>query len=316
MDWSLTWSNTLTARRILTLTTGLLAGLAWSVFGQADAPETINEEDVVRMFVQGMDEDTLIGQIETLPGQYDLSDEMLDELRIAGIPETVLQAMLRRQAELHPAIEEIEVGTANGLPRLIVRLNPDWKPGDDKSRPVLRALDSIDSDLAQTLGLRSVEDPITDISIALFCRTSDHVPDHWRSKTPLGRDFGAVPRHRMLAFHSGAQSKPASKLRNSLTKLIMAPGARESIADLNVLSLEVPDHLDIEVTAGVAHDLTLGIALRIGERNYLTLSAERSGVVVADSGETRVAAILRGGTKNPLKARVEFLEPEPEQEPH
>ena len=111
----------------------------------------------------------------------------------------------------------------------------------------------------------------------------------------------------MLVFLSGAKSTPASKLRNSLTKLFMAPGARDSLADLNVLSLEIPSHLGIELTPGVEHDLSLGITLRIGDRTYLALVDERDGVILAEDGETTLTAILRGGTKNPLKARVEFL---------
>jgi len=161
--------------------------------------------------------------------------------------------------------------------------------------------------LVQTLGLRDTDVSITDLGIALFCRTADHVPDHWRSKSPLGRDFARVPRHRILVFVSGAEKSPASKLRNKLTKLVMAPGARDSIEDLQVLSLAIPDHLSVELEAGVVHDLALGIALRIGDRHYLTLGDERDGVVLADEGDTTLTAILRGGKKNPLKARVEFL---------
>jgi len=286
----------------------LLAGLAWSVQGQTDPLPALSEEEVVRLFVQGMVEDELIRKIETSPGEYDLSDEMLDELRIAGIPDAVLRAMIQRQAELHPAIEEPETSVESGAPRLVVRLNPDWKATEERPLPSLRTLDAMDPELAQRLGLRSTDLPITDMAIALFCRTADHVPDHWRSKTPLGRDFVLVPRHRMLVFVSGAESSPAGKLRKTFNKLLMAPGVRDSLADLNVLSLEIPERLGVELEPGVAHDLMLGIALNIGNRNYLTLVDERDGVILADGGETTLAAILRGGSKNPLKARVEFLD--------
>ena len=298
----------MTVRHALGIVTILLASFAGSVDARTDPPAVLTEEDVVRMFVQGVGEDELIRKIETSPGEYDLSDEMVEELKIAGIPDTVLQAMIRRQAEMQPVAEQPLAVDASGAPRLVLRLNPEWKGPEGQVLPLLRTLDSVDPELAQSLGLRSNELPITDLAIALFCRTADHVPDHWRSRTPLGRDFTRAPRHRMLVFVSGAESNPASKFRNTLNKLVMAPGARDALADLNVLSLEVPDQLSVELEPGVSHDLTLGIALQIGDRHYLALAAERDGVVLDEGGETTLAAILRGGRKNPLKARIEFVE--------
>jgi hypothetical protein len=298
----------MTARLALATATILLASLAWFAHGEIDAPTALTEEDVVRLFVQGMPADELVRKIETSPGSYDLSDEMVEELKIAGIPEKVLNAMIRRQAEMHAVVDTAEPQTRPGRPRLIVRLNPDWKATDDKPLPKLLALDAVDPDLAQRLGLRSSDQPITDLGIALFCRTADHVPDHWRSKTPLGRDFGNSARHRMLVFLSGADSTPASKLRNTMSKMFMAPGMRDSIADLNVLSLEIPERLAIEIDPGVAHDLTLGIVLNIGGRNYLTLTDTRDSVLVGNASDTTISAELRGSSKNPLSARVKFLD--------
>lgn len=284
------------ARLVLGIATILLAGFVWVAHGDTDPPEVLSEEDVVRLFVQGVPADELIRKIETSPGNYDLSDEMVEELTIAGIPEAVLAAMIRRQAETHPVVSEAGAKTESGTPRLIVRLNPDWKPNGDETRPLLLALDAIGPELAEHLGTRSGDLPISDLGIALFCRTADHVPDHWRSKSPLGRDFVNTARHRMLAYISGADSKPA------------APGARDSLADLNVLSLEIPERLTVELEPGVAHDLTLGIVVRIGDRNYLMMADERDSVVLGESGDTTIRATLRAGSKNPLRARVEFLQ--------
>lgn len=284
------------ARLVLGIATILLAGFVWVAHGDTDPPEMLSEEDVVRLFVQGVPADELIRKIETSPGNYDLSDEMVEELTIAGIPEAVLAAMIRRQAETHPVVSEAGAKTESGTPRLIVRLNPDWKPNGDETRPLLLALDAIGPELAEHLGTRSGDLPISDLGIALFCRTADHVPDHWRSKSPLGRDFVNTARHRMLAYISGADSKPA------------APGARDSLADLNVLSLEIPERLTVELEPGVAHDLTLGIVVRIGDRNYLMMADERDSVVLGESGDTTIRATLRAGSKNPLRARVEFLQ--------
>ena len=78
------------------------------------------------------------------------------------------------------------------------------------------------------------------------------------------------------------------------------------MADLLVLTLEVPEQLAVELTPGVAHDLALGLVIRVGERNYLTMTDQLDGVVLAETGDTTILAELRAGTKNPLKARVEF----------
>ena len=285
----------------------LLAGFGWVAHGNTELPAALSEEDVVRMFVQGLPADELIRKIETSPGEYELSDEMVEELRIAGLPQAVIEAMIRRQAEMHPVVAEAGPQTERGAPRLIVRLNPDWKPKDDEPLPTLLALDTIDPELAQRLGTSRSDLPITDLGIALFCRTADHVPDHWRSKSPLGRDFINAARHRMLAYVSGADSKPAGKFRNKMIKLLMAPGARDSVAELNVLSLEIPERLTVELEPGVAHDLTLGIVVRIGDRNYLTMADHRDSVVLGESGDTTIRATLRGSNKNPLKASVKFL---------
>jgi len=285
----------------------LLAGFGWVAHGNTELPAALSEEDVVRMFVQGLPADELIRKIETSPGEYELSDEMVEELRIAGLPQAVIEAMIRRQAEMHPVVTEAGPQTERGAPRLIVRLNPVWKPKDDEPLPTLLALDTIDPELAQRLGTSRSDLPITDLGIALFCRTADHVPDHWRSKSPLGRDFINAARHRMLAYVSGADSKPAGKFRNKMIKLLMAPGARDSVAELNVLSLEIPERLTVELEPGVAHDLTLGIVVRIGDRNYLTMADHRDSVVLGESGDTTIRATLRGSNKNPLEAHVKFL---------
>jgi len=296
------------ARLVLGIATILLAGFVWVAHGDTDPPEVLSEEDVVRLFVQGVPADELIRKIETSPGNYDLSDEMVEELTIAGIPEAVLAAMIRRQAETHPVVSGAGAKTESGAPRLIVRLNPDWKPNGDETRPLLLALDAIGPELAERLGTRSGDLPISDLGIALFCRTADHVPDHWRSKSPLGRDFVNTARHRMLAYISGADSKPAGKFRTKMSKLLMSPGARDSLADLNVLSLEIPERLTVELEPGVAHDLTLGIVVRIGDRNYLMLADERDSVVLGESGDTTIRATLRAGSKNPLRGCVKFLQ--------
>lgn len=288
----------------------LLLILVVGVVTAADAPpdrDVMTEEDVVRMFVQGVSAEELIRRIETSDGDYDLSEEMVEELKIAGIPEAVVDAMLRRQAELNPDEESPAPAASSAAARLIVDLNPEWKPKPDQPLPELVSLDSLDPEVAEALDLRVSTVPITDLGIALFCRTADHVPDYWRSKTPLGRDFNTA-RHRMLAYISGAEISPASKFRNMMTKAFTAPGARDSLTQLKVLRLAVPDELIVDLEPGVSHDVTLGLVIRVGERNYLTMKADRDGLLLPESGDLTLRAEVRGKKKNPLLSTVEFLE--------
>jgi hypothetical protein len=213
----------------------------------------------------------------------------------------VLAAMRQRQLQFAPAPAAAEPAAG----RLVVRLNPDRDP--DKARPVLQMLDAVEPKLAEALELRGADMPVTDIGVALFCRTPDHVPDQWRSKSPLGRDF-RVARHRMLAYASGASSEPAAKWRDRVGKLGMARAWRESMADLHVLTFEVPEQLEADLQPGTAHDLSLGIVIRVGQKYYLASYDEYDGVLLEESGETTMLADLRGHTKDPFKARVEFYD--------
>ena len=61
-------------------------------------------------------------------------------------------------------------------------------------------------------------------------------------------------------------------------------------------------------TSAGSSALTLGIVLNIGGRNYLTLTDTRDSVLVGDASDTTISAELRGSSKNPLSARVKFLD--------
>jgi hypothetical protein len=272
----------------------------------------LRDEDVVRLMVAGTPVERLIERVRTSEVDFDLSEEMLDELRRAGVPEELIEVMIERQRELHPPLEAPEpeaVETAAG-PVLRVRLNADWKPEEDRPRPVLRVLEDVPPEAAEALRLRPHERRLTDLAIVLLCRTATHVPDHWRNQTPLGRDFNATPRHRLLAFLPGAQRTTAGKLRQSLAKLAMLPGERESLPEIGVLELAVPEQLEVELAPGEAHDLTLGIAVQVGAERYLLLAQDGwDGLIVGD--EDRVIDAKLGSSKPDLSAlRVRFLEPE------
>jgi hypothetical protein len=246
-----------------------------------ESVEPMRDEDVVVLFVGGTPASAIIERIRAAENvAFDLSEEMLGELRIAGIPDEIIQAMILRQNELHPPEPEAEpVAPVVETGRLRVALNPGAEEDPDKPRPTLKLATTIDAQMAESLRLRSTDAEITDLAIALICRTATHVPDHWRSQSPLGRDFITAPRHRLLAFIPGATTRDGS------------------------LVLEVPAEIDVVIEPGEAHDLTLAIAVQAEDRYFLIASDGLDDVVLDDSGLALEAELNGDGTMRGLTAR-------------
>ena len=250
----------------------LLASICMPPTTLADETERMTLEDVVLLFVQGSSSEDLVRRIESSQVEFDLTQEMLDELRLAGLGEEVIEAMVRRQRELHPPptpeVEPAEEATPQG-PGLTVRLTLQ---GGTKLRKTeadrgMRVADVVPPDTLTRLGVKDPEARITDVAVYVACHTSTHVPDHWRSKTPLGRDFNSVTRHKMLAFHSEA---------------IPASGDGEAADEANawtVLNLELPEQLTIELDPSDDHDLSVGVAVQIDGRYYRLTSDETQDFV-------------------------------------
>jgi hypothetical protein len=266
------------AWRVLPLLVPLACGLA--VAAGDEAVEPMRDEDVVVLFVGGTPASAIVERIRAAEDvAFDLSEEMVGELRIAGLPDEVIQAMIARQNELHPPEPEAEpVVTVMETGRLRIALNPRAEEDADKPRPTLQLSTTIDPQTAQALRLRATDAAITDLAIALICRTATHVPDHWRSQSPLGRDFISAPRHRLLAFFPGATEKDGR------------------------LVLEIPPEIDVEVEPGDAHDLTLAIAVQAEDRYFLIASDGLDGIVLDDSALDLAAELSSDGTARGLAA--------------
>lgn len=290
----------------LSLLAAALAGPGPAAAGP-DLPLT--DEDVVRLHVSGMADERIIERIRASEVEFDLSDEMLAELRSAGLPETLLQAMIERQREFdaeHAPPAEPDAVPPPAVPRLVIRLNPDWVPNDDQPRPILRVLDVIDRSTYELLRLRSDQPRFTDVALVLACRTPDHVPDQWRAKTPLGRDFINTPRHKLLAFLPGATRKEVGQLREFASRLALLPGEREGRPEPGLLELEIPAVIDVEIEPGLVHDLTLGVALQTEERYYLIAADLLDGFILPEDGATIEAEIDNGRGQDPTSVEVRF----------
>lgn len=204
----------------------------------ADPQPPLTNEDVVRMVAAGIPEQEIVESIRNRLEAFDLTEEMVSELSLAGVPAPIVAAMRQRHAELAPAPPPVPPPKSGRAP-LVVRINP----GAAGARTI-RAPKWANEDAKQRFQLPKETDQreVKDLAVFLACISSDHVPDLWRSKSPLGRDMSSVTRHEMLAFVAG--DTPAGK----------AP------------RLDLPEHLSAEVDETEPHDLVLGVAARIGDR--------------------------------------------------
>jgi len=231
------------------------------------------------MLVRGVPNEEILIAIRTRPGLFDVSPDMQEELRLAGVSDELIQAMIDRMAELNPApestedpVEELQE-TAVSVPALRVWLDP--QPEDGKPT-ILRVQGLVNFNLREAWQLDAAAEGTAFEDLALFvvCRTATHVPDHWRSKSPLGRDFVSMPRHRMLLFLTAAEED------------------REAVADGN-LKLELPPSLEIDLSPGEAHDLSLGIALQVAGR-YLRWTDDTWDELTLDPAGNEIRAEVQG----------------------
>jgi hypothetical protein len=208
------------------------------------------------------------------PPAFDLDPEMLDELRAAGVSAAIIGEMIERQGgkpepRLPPEPPAIDDPAATLDLRIL--LQADGKT----ARPARLDLPrEVPLAMAEQWDLPNTEEgrTFTDVAIFVACRTPEHVPDHWRSKSPLGRDFVSMPRHEILAFVSAGGP------------------AREGQGP----SLEIPPSLDVRLAPGEAHDLSLGVAAQAGGRYFRVRDAEINGVIVREAGRELRATLVQG----------------------
>jgi len=270
-------------------------------------PAALTESDVVRMLAAGQPEEAILRVIHDRPVSFDLSEEMLAELRQAGVSERVLAAMSARQIGMQPkrpaGAEEAEGEPVPGHALVRIVFRPEAGQGDAALYlPVIAG-----KDLAERLQLQALPEDrqVSDIALFVACRTKAHVPGLWRSSSPLGRDFVTMPPHEILAFESGARRVPRSEVPES------ARAAHEAEASTEWLRLDVPAELTAQVETGTAHDLIVGVAALLGD-HYLALTLAKANDVSANA-ELRIPAVIRGGGGHgpPFEVR---LEPPPEAE--
>jgi hypothetical protein len=263
----------------------LIASLLQVPAARAEDERPMRSEDVVRMLVRGAETSAVLEAIRTRPAEFDLSPEIQDELQLAGVPDEVIQAMVARMAELAPApvVTEAEASTAPVATKPMLRISLVGA-GSDGRRHKLRVKGHVDARLREAWRLDPAAEgeAIEDLAIYLACRSATHVPDHWRSKSPLGRDFISMPRHRMLDFVSAADREDD---------------------DEGAVVIDLPLNLEVALEPGEMHDLSLGLAVRVSGR-YYRWTDDVWDELPFDAGGVELRAQIHGDAKG----RIDSLE--------
>lgn len=226
------------------------------ILGQ-DSVTPLTEEAIVRRHVAGATAAQLVELIRSNPPAFDLSEEMLEELRQAGLPEVVIRAMVDRQAEAQRAIASTTTttelpGAESTTARLTVTI----------AASKVRIPTAVPPDFARSHGIETPKPVATGAALVLVCRVPEHVPDRWRSRTPLGKDFVNAARHELLAFVALSSPDEAAADQRTPSKM----------------QLIVPAKIEAELARGIAHDISLFVALEIEERWLVVAEARKDGV--------------------------------------
>lgn len=253
--------------RILAALLLLLAGTSVSAVPPAGDPPLTNE-DVVRMAASGRSEPEILRVIAASAVDFDLERDMLEELRRAGLSETILAAMRERQAVAgaHPqaplaALPEPPRGT------LALSFVPLDEPGG-KGAPSFRMVKKIPRWAVQRMDMEEKAE-VEDLAWFVACATPEHVPDHWQDRSPVHE----LRRHEMLRFLPGSRA--------------------EKVKGFEVLALALPAALELAVPEGT-HFLVIGVAAKIGPDWRPVASAERRDVLVASGRTTRIVVGAKG----------------------
>ena len=242
-----------------------LAGIA-AAGQQGSSPSEnspLTNVDVVRMVASGMPVERILDRIASSPAAFDVEPEILEELRFAGVPGPVLEAMIAKsRKEKAPAPAPPPPARSVGWIEVVFQDDPEKTPAANSA-----AAPAVVADPNDAASKKKVE-----LAFFLICRRSTHAPDHWDAATPLSREVG---RHEVLFFQAAS-----------------APAEGEKEEDL--VYLPHPPLWRFEAEAG-SHAGVIGVAARAeGTEKYLPVALAEIPTLVVEAGRTtRVTLSLR-----------------------
>lgn len=191
------------SRAHLVLLAGVLV-LACSTVLPLSAAEAapLTNEDVVRMVMSGLEEDRILERIRSSPAAFDVAPGILEELRVAGVPERVIDAMVEkarsrtRDAPLPPAPESPGAAPAPGRIEVTFAVDPARERASNSVvSPAQVTWQEKEGDPEQILPAR--------LAFVVACMEPTHAPDHWKTVTRLSDD---VPRHHLLMLEESTKT--------------------------------------------------------------------------------------------------------------
>ena len=245
----------------------MLALSAAATLAGQDSGATLDNEAIVRRVMEGVPEAAVLEAIASAPRvAFDLDPEVVRELRAVGIPEKVLDAMRKRQAQERGPSSPPRAPTPQGRAEIrFARAEPGKKSGERVTFQVIRKTPRW---AAEQLGMLQRPE-VEDLAFFLVCTRPDHVPDHWQDSTEL-KDFA---RHERLLFRRG--SHPAKS------------------HGFEVMALDLPGSLDLELPVG-DHRLVAGVAVKVGPDWRAVASAERNPVEIRTDRSASLVVRLTG----------------------
>lgn len=228
----------------------------------AGAPAPFTNEDVVRLVMTGTAEKVILQAIDERPADFDLDPEVVEELRRAGVPERVLEAMRRRQAAMprpgpgEPSSSAVE---ARGFLQVVLGAETD----DDAAIAII----GLPRGMTRPPGVEVGR--VIDLAVVILCTTSHHVPDHWDVRSPIEEG----PRHRMIQLSAGS-----------------APG---KIKRFEVITLDLEEIAAAPIAEG-RHAVVVALAgQQAGTRGWRLLASERLPVDIVAGQTTRLVVEAR-----------------------
>lgn len=253
----------------------------------------LTNEDIVRLVVNGTAERVILEEIATRPVDFNLEDEIVVELRLAGVSERVIEAMRQRDIAGRPTGDGTAPRWADGggpSGSVVVELVVD--PEGDDSLPF--AITALPHGVEQVPGAEAGR--VTDLAIAVLCRTPDHVPDHWDIVSPIEE----APRHGVLFFQPSSRPDKIAKfevLRLAMTATPPVPVAagRHSLivalagrsAGSGAWHLLASDPVTVDVEAGSTVRIPLAATSRLRGNRMAGYAVEQEWKIASSAGESR-----------------------------
>jgi hypothetical protein len=202
----------------------LAALLLAAAVAAADTPMT--DDEVVRRLSAGESVEAVLADVQRRPPAFDVSEDMVAELRHAGVPEAVLQAMIARAAAAAPAVPKEEPPAPGQAPAVPSPAAPPRPMAELRLTPAeltVAVSRRIDPQLLAELELPAGALEADALALAVFCTSHGH-DDPGVLRWPEGRVPKELAKERLLAFFPATEaSRQGSKLRVALPNPMVVP---------------------------------------------------------------------------------------------